>query len=221
MASRVTRPAERYHHGNLREALLSAAVLVLSETGPEGLSIREVARRASVSHGAPYNHFPTKRDLLVALGQRAFLELDREMAEAQACASSTAGEQLVATGIGYLLFAERNPTLFSLMFRSDLFAPEAVVPPQDGHANPAGGNNDGPAYRRLRRAVLEVCREAGRSSTDAGVELDCLFAWSCVHGLARLSIEGVFRRMPLEARLSQARQILTRTLSGIPRASEP
>jgi AcrR family transcriptional regulator len=211
MAQRRPAP-ERYHHGNLREALLSAAALVLQETGPEGLSIREVARRADVSHGAPYNHFPTKRDLLFALAQRAFVELDREMAEAQACASSSPGDQLVATGIGYLLFAERNPALFTLMFRTDLVAPSEAPDGNDG--------NDGPAYRRLKRAVIDVCEDAGRTTADASVEHDCLFAWSAVHGLARLSIEGVFRRMPLEARLAQARQVLTRTLSGIPRASE-
>ena len=82
MASR-RRPARApYHHGDLRRALLEAAREVLREQGPEGCSLREVARRAGVTHAAPYHHFPSREALLGALANEAYAELDRAMAEA-------------------------------------------------------------------------------------------------------------------------------------------
>ena len=70
---------ESYHHGDLRTALLDAALDIIADTGPRGLSIREVARRAGVSHAAPYRHFNDKDDLIVAVVERGFDLLQETM----------------------------------------------------------------------------------------------------------------------------------------------
>jgi len=76
------KPAEAYHHGDLREALLAVARRVLATAGPEALSLRELARALDVSHNAPYRHFPTREALLAALAAEGFRELSRRTREA-------------------------------------------------------------------------------------------------------------------------------------------
>ena len=68
----MTAAKEKYHHGDLRAALLEAALAVISEIGPQGLSIREVARRAGVSHAAPYRHFADRDELILAVVEQGF-----------------------------------------------------------------------------------------------------------------------------------------------------
>jgi len=73
-------PAERpYHHGNLRVALLDAAIHLIAEVGPAGFNLREVARRAGVSHNAPYRHFRNRDDLMAAVAEQGFRELTQAM----------------------------------------------------------------------------------------------------------------------------------------------
>ncbi len=73
-------PAQPYHHGDLRRALVAAARALLEESGPEALSLRDVARRVGVSHNAPYRHFPTKQALLAAVAAEEFAALSARMA---------------------------------------------------------------------------------------------------------------------------------------------
>ena len=70
--------SETYHHENLRETLLSAAISLIGEVGPTAFTLREVARRAGVSHNAPYRHFRNREDLLAAVASQGFRELLRE-----------------------------------------------------------------------------------------------------------------------------------------------
>ena len=73
-------PAARpYHHGNLRQALLDAAIRLIAEVGPAGFTLREVARRAGVSHNAPYRHFQDRDDLMAAVAAQGFRELTQAM----------------------------------------------------------------------------------------------------------------------------------------------
>ncbi len=100
MAARTKLPESPYHHGALREALLSAAEAELSEKGVEACSLRGVAKRAGVSHAAPAHHFVDVRGLLTALAERGF----RRFVETQKLAMSQAApdpvSQLVASGVG-------------------------------------------------------------------------------------------------------------------------
>jgi AcrR family transcriptional regulator len=208
----VTRPAASprrgaarrgYHHGDLHRALLDAARSVLREEGPEGCSLREVARRAGVSHAAPYHHFASRQEILGALAAEGYLELDRTMVEAQAAAPADPEAQLVAVGMGYFLLAQRQPALFRLMIR-----PEHLGPPPAPHsvAEPDDEGCRGPSAR-LRAALARLL---GRTATEGETHL----CWAAVHGLALLALDGGLGVSPA-ALTSHARDVVSRLAGGL------
>ena len=109
-----------YHHGALREALIEAALATIEDTGPRGLTIREVARRAGVSHAAPYRHFSDKDELILAVVERGFELLERETERARNAAGEEPLAQFAASGEAYLDFAMRYPAYYRVMFSGDL-----------------------------------------------------------------------------------------------------
>jgi AcrR family transcriptional regulator len=179
----VTR-SEPYHHVNLRQTLLDAAVTLIGEVGPRAFTLREVARRAGVSHNAPYRHFASKDELLAEVAEEGFDRLAASMQKSLARAT-TPRERLQECGCGYVAFALRWPQHFLVMF--DL--PQAPF----GHEKrQSAGQN---AF-----AVLEACIAAAQASGDlpAGDLLPLAWlAWSLVHGIAKLAISG---NLPLNAR---------------------
>src|SRR5580704_11000249 len=104
-----------YHHGRLRGALLQASVRLIAEVGPAGFTLREVARRARVSHNAPYRHFDNRDDLLAAVGAQGFRELTKAMVDA-AKGQPHALDRLKHSGLAYVEFALRRPEYFTVMF---------------------------------------------------------------------------------------------------------
>ena len=104
-----------YHHGNLRETLLQGAVRVIAEVGPAAFTLREVARRAGVSHNAPYRHFRDKDALLAAVAAQGFRELTHAMREAGERQSKPL-DKLKQSGMAYVAFAVRRPEHFTVMF---------------------------------------------------------------------------------------------------------
>src|SRR3974390_2511765 len=106
-ADEMKRP-KSYHRGNLREALLNAALRLISEVGPTAFTLREVARRAGVSHNAPYRHFRDRDELMAAVSTEGYGELTRAMLDAAAQASG-ALERLKQAGLAYVKFALRRP----------------------------------------------------------------------------------------------------------------
>src|ERR1700751_4478700 len=110
-----TQPHERpYHHGDLRRAIVNAALEILSETQSLDFSLRELARRAGVSHNAPYKHFADKRELLAAVSAAGFEALTKRMARESAGHSARA--QLFAMLRAYIRHGVENPALYRLMF---------------------------------------------------------------------------------------------------------
>lgn len=156
--------SQPYHHGELKPALLAAAAQLLGEGGAALISLREVARRAGVSHNAPYRHFADRDSLLAALAEDGFHELDRRM-------DAEIGG-LAALGQCYVRFALEQPGRFALMFGAGL---DKTRYPQLQQAALA-------LYRRLAQAVHETApaREP---------EVATLAAWSLVHGLAQLLLD--------------------------------
>ncbi len=178
---RRTRP---YHHGDLRETLLGAAIDLIAEVGPSGFTLREVARRAGVSHNAPYRHFRDKDALLAAVAAQGFRELTQAMRDAVA-PRATALDRLRRVGSGYVSFALRRPAHFAVMF--DAPAPAALDP---GLAEAAAQ-----AFGTLVECI-EACQRDG--ALPAGDTLRrALVAWSLVHGIAKL---GVAERLPFHSR---------------------
>ena len=104
-----------YHHGNLKQALLDASLNLIREVGPGAFTLREVARRAGVSHNAPYRHFRDKEELLAALAAEGFDRLTDAMTKAAEPATS-ALDRFRSSGRGYVEFALRYPQHFAVMF---------------------------------------------------------------------------------------------------------
>jgi AcrR family transcriptional regulator len=169
-----------YHHGNLREALVEAAIRVLEEEGIGALSLRRVAKESGVSQAAPYAHFADKKSLLTEVANRGFaLFRDRMADEAERAAPGDG--YLVGLGKGYVFFALENPALFHLMFGGQL---AELIDVDCLH------DNLGPSYQLL---VDAIHRYPLTSQYDATPELDTAHAWSLVHGLAGLLQTETFR----------------------------
>ena len=116
-----------FHHGNLRAVLLEQAETVLRERGIDALSLRELAREAGVSHGAPRSHFIDRNALLDALAERGFVRLADEVREAAAKAPGDYVRTLRAAGTAYLRFGLREPALADLMFAAKADGPSPAV----------------------------------------------------------------------------------------------
>jgi AcrR family transcriptional regulator len=152
-----------YHHGGLPPALLKAAGKILEKEGVGGLSLRELARRAGVSHNAPYRHFPHREALLAALATEGFALLGKELA-------SHDGQESAAA---YVRFALENPHRFRLMFGGQVAHDRYPALREQAHA----------AYAGLEQQFSQYGAEAGVAAAAA---------WSLVHGLAHLLLDGHF-----------------------------
>jgi len=166
--------AERpYHHGDLRAELVRIAREFVRESGPEGWSMREAARRAEVSQAAPYRHFPDKAALLDAVGAEAYAELERRYRSAVAANRGVDPAKAVARA--YLRFAFEEPNLFRLVFSSARL-----------HETPEARSS----YRVFEDAIRGA-QSAGalpRGSTAMLAQV----LWSAVHGVADLVLSGSF-----------------------------
>jgi AcrR family transcriptional regulator len=173
-----------YHHGNLREALLEAAIRLIAEVGPTAFTLREVARRAGVSHNAPYRHFHDKDDLLAAVGVEGFRELKAAMLNA-AGQQTNALDRLKRAGLAYVSFALRRPEHFTVMF-------DAPTPKRKNAVSAAAGKQ---AFDRLVSFVKD-CQNEGKLPSGNPLEF-ALLAWTMVHGIAKLATTG---RLPYRSK---------------------
>src|SRR5215470_8624971 len=123
----INNPERPFHHGDLRRAIVSAALEILSETQSLEFSIRELARRAGVSHNAPYKHFADKRELLAAVSAAGFEMLTKRMAS-EIAGFGSPREQLFAMLRAYIAHGVENPALYSLMFGGYLSGPDRSRP---------------------------------------------------------------------------------------------
>ena len=192
-----------YHHGDLRRALIEAALALVTEEQDWAFSLREVARRAGVSHNAPYNHFPEKRDLLGAVAAAGFESLRERMRAAVAGVASPA-EALLASGKAYVNAGVENPALYRLMFGPALAAtnssPVGVaklgvhVTKADG-GRPAEARAAGAGAKTVLDEIILRGAESGAFAVSATSEKDLAIAslsvWSAVHGLTLLTIDGL------------------------------
>lgn len=198
-----------YHHGNLRDALVEAAVEVVREGGPEALSLRELARRVGVSHAAAYRHFADREALVDVVAEQALAgmvarvhrRLDRVE---EPDPVTTARRRLVELGAGYVDFALAETGLFRLLFT-------AYPDPPEGKGD--GGDEPGEDPYGLLNHALDDLVAVGfiDAGLRAGAEVTC---WSAVHGFAVLNVEGPLRGLSAEERDAT----LSSLLLGIDRA---
>jgi AcrR family transcriptional regulator len=178
--------AQPYHHGDLRRALLDAALEIVTEEQDWAFSLREVARRAGVSHNAPYNHFGDKRDLLAAVAAEGFETLRKHLLAASA-GIERADKALRATARAYVLLGVENPAHYRLMFGSTLVTA--------GQGLPAEVKQAGAGATRVLEEIIDRGARAGElavaPSNPAKLKQAVFAAWSTVHGTTMLLIDGL------------------------------
>lgn len=157
-----------YHHGNLRQALLEAALIILAREGEAGLGLRDIARAVGVSAAAPYRHFDSRAALLEALAVTGF---QRFTATMNGVAELRPADPLQAMGKTYVLFALENANLFRLMFSPQL--------KKDGR----------PGLKMAADAAFDTLRQVVGGDEKAA-RIKALAAWAKVHGLAVLLLDG-------------------------------
>jgi len=165
--------AKKYHHGELREALLGAVDELVRTKGAAGVTLRECARIAGVSHAAPLHHFHDHHALLSAYVGRQWIAVAERMRTRREAAGAHPLQALRAVGMAYVESGMRTPGLFALLLRPDL------CPPPGSEEFEKGSK---PAYEELVQAV-KACTGGGEHD-DALVEL----AWSAVHGFVELQL---------------------------------
>lgn len=183
--SSAAKVAGHYHHGDLRRALIETSIQLIAEEGVAALTLRAVARRLGVSHAAPRHHFASKLELLAAVAMQGFEALADALREA-GTGSSDPWERSRQMGIAYVRFAVDHPAHYRLMFGRE-FA-EGPQPPLQDHwlTNPAG------------QLLLEMTAEAiatGKDADEERIRTAAVMAWSLVHGVAMLWLDGPLRQM--------------------------
>lgn len=187
MDSQPTDSSKPYHHGDLRRALMTAALEILHKEQAWDFTLRELARRAGVSHAAPYRHFADKQELLSEVAALGFETLGQRLLQARRQHQANPKTQLSAMGEAYVLFAVENPAHFRLMFGPELAAERSY-----------------PVLAKAAAATREIMAEAVRDSAAAGLfgssdpQVQALAAWSLVHGLAMLLIDKRVEPMPTD-----------------------
>jgi AcrR family transcriptional regulator len=169
-----------YHHGDLAVSLREAARAILEEEGLAALSLRSVARRAGVSHAAPYRHYASREALLADIAVEGLGRLRAELAQA-ATREGDRSDRIVRIGGAYLRFASRHEGLLRLMFGSEL-------PNRRDHPG-------------LAEATALIGEDIGAALGDAAAGLA---VWAAVHGLALLILENVIDLGQKEAGLAVA-----------------
>lgn len=182
-----------YHHGNLREALIDAAVQLVEEGGPDNVSVREAAKRAGVSPGAPFRHFSNKTALMTAVAEQAMSRFRLEITHAvDTDATGDPIERFTAIGVAYLRWAIRNPTHFQIISTRSLIdwdSSESL-------------RRDNEAVRALMEdAMMEAQRRSMLRSND--IEYAQIAARALVYGLARMFTDGHFAQWAISGQTAE------------------
>ncbi len=206
-------PKKPYHHGDLRNALIQAGIAILAEDGVKALSLRRAARRAGVSHAAPYAHFADKQALIVAIATEGYRRLYERMAAAVAQRAGDPLRQLVDGAWAYVEFALADPAHFRITLsgvaEKDADHPALVAMTQQ-------------SFELLRRIVAD-CQAAG-VLRPAPADLLAVSLWGAVHGLVDLVLNEQVSQAVL-SRFSLPRLLLHTlsqfTLVEVPRSLHP
>jgi AcrR family transcriptional regulator len=173
-------PRRRYHHGNLREALIEATLRLIEESGPERVTVREAASRAGVSSGAPFRHFPTRTALLTAVAEESMARLRWEIATAlDQAADDEPLARFYALGTTYLRWASRNPAHFRVISDRSLVDVEGSE----------SLRRDNAEIRELMDRLLAEAQRGGLLRAVDGT-LAPVAARALIYGLARMYVDG-------------------------------
>ena len=178
----MTATKKAYHHGHLRAALLEEAARMISEAGAEGVTMRALSHRVGVSRTAPYRHFADKEALLVAVAADGFARLKARLQAIDVPDHEDAMLRFQEMGVSYVAFALENPAHYRLMYGK-----EALRRTQYPHLQAAADA----AFAELVE-IIETYQAAGAIKSENSHAL-AYIAWSTVHGLASLLVDGQMR----------------------------
>jgi AcrR family transcriptional regulator len=179
-----------YHHGNLREALMQAAIDLIADKGPSGFTFAEAARSAGVSPAAPYRHFRDRDALVAEVATRGFVKFALELERAWAEGRPEPQAAFIRLGRAYLAFARSEPAYYAAMFESAL--PRASYPGlEDARRR---------AFEVLRGASEAICARIPKEHRPPELMMS-LHVWSMAHGVASLFARGAQARhlIPMSA----------------------
>lgn len=220
MSPRVVPPAPKspaarstYRHGDLRRALLDAGIELARDGGPEAVALREVTRRAGVVPNAAYRHFASRRELLLAVRAAALsaaaVAMEKELAvlPCEQPPADFARAQVRAIGTAYLRFAQAEPGLFRTAF---------VVSSEDaqGDVGPGSAGPGGLDPFQLLGSAIDKLVEAGALDAARRPNAEYL-AWSAVHGLALLIIDGPLKAMDAAGTHALGQQLIDMVERGL------
>ncbi|MGT4697584.1 hypothetical protein PDB2_02545 [Pseudomonas aeruginosa] len=190
-----------YHHGDLRRAIIDTAMDMLHENKSWQFTLREVARRAGVSHAAPYKHFPDKATLLAEISLIGFDQLREVLTKSSANAQQSIRAEIFAMAESYMHFAATNPALYRLMFSAELGKEPEI------HLSDRALATLGVIVEVLERGQAEgrIRKRDIRGQTAA--------CWGQMHGLAMLSIDGLL--LPEKVGPEALQHALTALLEGL------
>jgi AcrR family transcriptional regulator len=200
-----------YHHGDLRQALIDAALRLAEDGGPGQVSMREAARRAGVSPGAPFRHFETREALMTAVAEEAQRRFRGEIERALATVPATDPlQRLRGFGLAYLRWAMRNPAHFEIISTGRYF----------NHGDAAGLTRDNDELIGMTERLLAEALASGqlRSSDPKVVQIA---GRALVYGVARMNIDGHFPRWGVAAEDMErtAQAVLDLFIDGIAKPS--
>ena len=186
-----SRTERGYHHGNLKEALLQAALRLIAEEGPAGFTFADAARSAGVSPAAPYRHFRDRDELLSSIAQRGFEQFETVLTRAWDDGRPDTVTAFERVGKAYLAFAREEPAFYSAMFESGL--------PVD--LNPALLAASERAFGIIRAAAERLAALAPPGTPRPPAMMMALHIWSMSHGVASLFARGdaARRKLPMSA----------------------
>ena len=184
-----------YHHGDLKAAMIKAALQLVRKKGPRGFTLNEASRAAGVSVSAPYNHFKDKEALLIEielLGNRT-LEMELRIA---ADTVAPPREKLLAVYLAYVSFAERHPELFAVMFQSGI----------DKTHYPEVQASSAKAFEVAAILALQI------EPSQTSAQQLALAIWTMAHGFATLSMEGAIASVGIPEARGSAKALARRLL---------
>ncbi|MEJ6671761.1 MAG: TetR/AcrR family transcriptional regulator [Pseudomonadales bacterium] len=191
-----------YHHGDLKNALLDAADALLLREGLQGFTMRACARLAKVSHAAPAHHFGDVNALLTAVAARGYERLVALLQEKLKSVVGDLHEEMYATGLAYVEFAETYPEHFRIMFRKDLLAYSVESPPTAMAETLIELTN----VILRQRGEPEISLLSEVSGKGNPVIKDILIGWCYIHGYAHLRLEGQLSMIPDDAHFKIMRE---------------
>ena len=180
-------PRKKYHHGDLKNALIKVGVEILSQEGIEGLSLRKVAQRAGVSHSAPYSHFADKQSLIAAISTEGFSQLYDELDAVISSHPNDPRRQLQEVAWAYVQFAIINTDTFKIMFSGIL---------EKEKEYPAFVEISHKTFERVVD-IVKACQSEGILKPTAP-EMAAVAMWGQIHGIISLFLEGQVSRQVLD-----------------------